>query len=742
MATRISGTTASGRKGNASQAQKDKHSRLLSWFQQEMRRQSHNRYQMALDEDYYDSIQWLPDEAAELKERGQNPTVYNEVKPTIDWLIGTERRNRVDFMVISPDGNPQSEDEAKSKTKLLKYIAEANRLEFERSRSANETFKAGLGWIEVGVSPDPEDEPIFVRSESWRNMLYDSLGTRPDLEDSRYLFRFRIMDLDIAIAFFPDKEDQLRASCVSRDEDHYLEWWNGKPMDEIDSPSAMPGKWAMYDTDSWAKNNRERVLLIEAWYKDPTTETSGLGTSAIDRVRMKMQCTVMTEKHIILDAPSPYKHNKYPFVPMWCYRRAKDNAPYGPIRTIRGPQDSLNKRMSKALFVLSTNQTIAEADAFDARIMTAEQARDELMAPDGFVLLAKGGIEKLKTHRENDVAEGHLRLAQADQATIRSASGITSENLGRDSNVTAGIALKQKAEQGGMLTAEIFDNMLLARQLEGELTLSLIEQFYNEPKIFSIEGERHKREYVRINQKDPVTGHVLNDVTARKAQFIIGEQSWRQSLQQAAFEKVMEMLTQLAPVAPQVVVALLPSVFELSDLPNKQQMLQTIRQATGMQDPDEPPTPQQQQAQQQQQALAARQLEAQMASLDAEIAKSKATGTNLDAKTLETTLKAIYVAMQAAQVVSTVPHVAGAADELLQSAGFVDKKPGMPPSPATPQPGVPPFPGMPDSARPNQHQTAEGAPPQQNEGAPQPPQLANGSMQGIETPRGSDGVIQ
>lgn len=703
----------------ATKTELELHSRLMSWFHQEMSRQAHNRYQMSLDEDYYDSMQWLPEEEAELKSRGQNPTVYNEIKPTIDWLIGMERRTRTDFNIISMhDESPEADEDAKNKTKLLKYIAEANRLEFERSSAADDTFKAGLGWIEVGISPDPEEEPIYVRSESWRNMLYDSLGPRRDLDDSRYLYRFRMVDLDIAIAYFPDKERQLRASCVSRDSDYYMEWWNNKPIDELQSYSALPGKFNMYDSDAWLNNNRERVMLIEAWHKEPTKESRG-GTSTVDRIRMKMRCTIMTEKHVVLDVDSPYKHNKYPFVPCWAYRRKKDNAPYGPIRPVRGPQDALNKRMSKALFVLSTNQVIAEAGAFDATSMSPEEARDEVRAPDGFVILAKGGLDKFKVTRENDVAQGHLQLAQADQAIIRNASGISSESLNRDTNITAGVALKQKAEQGGQLTAELFDNLLFARQLEGELTLSLIEQYYTEPKIFSVTGERNKRDYTKINQPDPANpGKKLNDITARKSQFIIGEQAWKQSLQQAAFESLMELLTNLAPTAPQIVMGLLDTVFELADIPNKRVILQRIRTITGQTDPDEPMTPEQQLAQQQQKAVAQKQMEAQMAQLDADIQKAKATGANLDAKSLETTLKALYVAMQAAQVIGQMPTITPVADELLKSAGFVDKNGGQVIAQPDPGPAGGPVPPLPN------------------------PMLGDGAATGIETPVGADNVQQ
>jgi len=104
-----------------------------------MGRQQANRYQMALDENYYDSIQWTPDEAAAVRPRGQNPIVYNEVKPTIDWLIGTEWRMRHDFKVLARnDRSKEASADAQVKTKLLKYLDDVNRASFERSLAADD----------------------------------------------------------------------------------------------------------------------------------------------------------------------------------------------------------------------------------------------------------------------------------------------------------------------------------------------------------------------------------------------------------------------------------------------------------------------------------------------------------------------------------------------------------------------------------------------------------------------------
>lgn len=695
--------------------------KLLGWFQQEMRRQSVNRFQMAMDEDYYDSEHFTAEEKAVIRARGQAPVVYNETKSTIDWLIGTERRTRVDFTIQAREESDQAEQDAQTKTKLLKYIHDANKTEFERSAVADDVFKAGIGWLEVGISEDPEDELIYTRHQSWRTMLYDSLSERRDLQDSRYLFRFRMVDLDLAMAYFPDKHMQLKAAAVSANSQNYMEWWNGRPIEDMGYGTPMPGKYTMYDSDAWINNLRERVMLIEAWYREPTNESTGVGPAALDRVRMKMRCTIFTEKHILLDQESPYKHNKFPFIPFWCYRRKRDNAPYGIARSIRGPQDSLNKRMSKVQHILAQAQIIAENDAFDDEIMTAEEAREEYSSPNGLVLLAKNGLAKVKTDRQNDVAESHVRLMDMDAAIIRNSAGVTNENLGRDTNATSGIAVQKKTDQGSILTAEVFDNLLFGRQMEGEITLSLIEQYYNQPKEFAITGERSKREYTRINQFDPVTGQILNDITARRCNFTIGEQNWKQSLQQAAAESMMQLLQQLAPTSPEVVTALLDVAVELFDLPNKSLVLQRIRSVTGMVDPNEKMTPEQERAKAEADAKKQESDQLEIDRIKEELRNLKAKTDDLIAARVKKGVESSYAAMQAGQVIATMPTVAPIADEVMKGAGYQIEQGDDPnfPVPPVAQPQQMEFPG--------------------NTNPVMPATPGIGEMRGIETPE-LDGV--
>lgn len=695
--------------------------RRKAWFQAELQRQAANRYQMALDEDYYDGLQWTPKESAELLARGQNPVVYNEVKPTIDWMIGTERRTRVDFLVANrSDDSKEAYEDAQVKTKLLKYLADVNRTAWERSRAFDDQIKAGLGWLEVGVRADPSDEPIYVRSESWRSMLYDSLGTSLTCEDWRYIFRFREVDLDIAEAVFPQQAHLLRKAVIEADRRTYLEWWNGQPLTGMTGlTSGLPGKWSPYDAEAWAANPRERVLLIECWSNEPCRETTGAGAGLHDRLRMRKRVAIMTEYDTLLETWSPYRHDRFPFIPLWCYRRKKDGAPYGMIRQLRGPQDMLNKQMSKAQFRMSVNQIRMETSALNREVMDEDELRQEAAAPDGILTFADGALQgnKVQFREGAPFVEGDLRLAEHNIQAIRMGSGVTGENRGLDTNSTSGKAVIAKQEQGSMLTTEPFDNLLLARQQEGELTLSLCEQFMTQPRVIGIPGESGRRyEYTKINYPDPHTGQIINDITRRKAAFIIGEQPWKQSLAEGAFDATMELLGQLAPVAPQVVIAILDLVFEMHpNLPKRETILQRVRGITGQNAPGEEDSPEQIQAKRQQALIAQMQFEAQTAQMRAAIKEAQAKGEKLDAEAMAKRLESLYMAAQAAQVLALAPGVTPIADELLKSAGFQDKA------------GA----GVIDPA------AAAGAVP----GAPIPdPMQADGAMAGIETQR-ADGVI-
>ncbi len=174
---------------------RERHEKRKNWFLAEAARQATNRMLMAKCENFYDGNQWTHEDSELVKSRGQAVVVYNEVKPTIDWLIGTERKTRVDFFVSAEEPGEEATQDASNKTKLMKYLDDTNRAQFERSYAFEDAAKAGLGWLEVGLRGDKSGVPIYIGAESWRNILWDSQATKRDLTDARYLFRIKVVDL-------------------------------------------------------------------------------------------------------------------------------------------------------------------------------------------------------------------------------------------------------------------------------------------------------------------------------------------------------------------------------------------------------------------------------------------------------------------------------------------------------------------------------------------------------------------
>ena len=335
-------TASSGLKMDA-ESVRQRHEQRKAWFMGEAARQAANRAMMARTEAFYDGEQWKHEDAEELRARGQRPVVYNEIKPTIDWLLGTERRTRVDFIVVAEEPGPEASEDAINKTKLMKWLDATNRAGFERSHAADDAFKGGLGWMEVGLRGDKNGPPIYIGAESWRNIIYDSRATKKDLSDARYIFRIKVVDLDVALACFPDKEQQIRA-CLQEGDDTKIfhDWMIGSglitSLDDFGMGSNNDLDYLM-DSPVDLFNGRPRVMLLECWSRIPVHNTEPNKYGIADPITYKVMCSIMTEKDTLIEAMSPFRHDRFPFIPVWAYRNKRTGLPYGPIWQLIGPQE-------------------------------------------------------------------------------------------------------------------------------------------------------------------------------------------------------------------------------------------------------------------------------------------------------------------------------------------------------------------------------------------------------------------
>lgn len=596
--------------------------KIKQWWHETRQAHSENRMEQAIDTGFYDGEQWRHEDAETVRERGQHPAVHNKTAQHINWLLGTERRTRVDYK-IHPRGDDDVES-AVTKTQLLKYVSDVNKTQFVRSRAWGDCMKAGVGWIETGIRSDPTEEPLFDRFEHWRNMWWDHLAKETDLRDARYMFRSKWLDTDILQAMIPDRKTAIERASRSdnfqnqdADDDEPTGF---TPLFRDSNGNAFLGHGrSQFDTSFTIGNRRKRNRVIECWYQMPAKATLFKGTrfpgigddiqskfneldgqvfngqdeqmasmvemglaTTYDAIQTQIHVAMFTGDFLLMNQKSPYNHNRYPFIPIWCFRRDRDGMPYSPIRNMRDAQEDLNKRKSKALFIMSTNQIIAEEDAFD----DWDEAIAEAARPDGVIKHRRGA--QFEINRELALAAEHITLMQLDMDFLADTSGVTEENLGEINNVSSGTAINLRQVQGSVVTALLFDNLRESIQLQGEIELSLVEQFYAEPKKIRIVNDRGRAEFTDVNTMgfdENGMPKIHNPITESAADFVVDTQDFRESMRIAMFDQLMEMTTRLDP---EVTMQILDLVVELSDVEGKDEIVRRIRRINGQTDPDDP----------------------------------------------------------------------------------------------------------------------------------------------------------
>jgi len=164
-------------------------------------------------------------------------------------------------------------------------------------------------------------------------------------------------------------------------------------------------------------NNAMAILLVQR---------SGSGEiRLIDFIEDSLRTldSYVAEGDLLAAGLSIFRHNRYTLTPVWCYRRSRDRLPYGVIRRVRDMQQDLNKRASKALFLLNTNQVIADEGAVD----DWDMLRDEADRPDGLIVKKAG--RELDIRRDTDAATGQIEMMQLAAQSIQKSAGVGNENL-------------------------------------------------------------------------------------------------------------------------------------------------------------------------------------------------------------------------------------------------------------------------------------------------------------------------
>ena len=423
------------------------------------------------DRDYVDNKQLTAKEISTLEGRGQPPVIDNRIKTKIDYLVGLEKQQRIDPKAMPR--TPKHETDADGATEALRYVAEEQDYDAKRSGVWRNMLVEGFGGVGVSVaeSVDYNGQPgieVRIRRYSWDRLFYDPHSAETDFSDAGYFGAILWMDYDDALAMYKDNPDAaniLESTLTNAPSDTY----DDKPKHSL-----------------WADKKRKRVRICQIWVKRDE----------------QWHFAEYTKGGILKAGPSPYKTDKGEtdceliLQSAYCDR---DNNRYGLVREMISLQDEINKRRSKSLHLLSSNQTIYEDGAID----NIEVFRREKAKADGTMKVAPGALrdQRVQTISGVEVATAQFQLLQESKNAI-DLKGPNATEMGdktQGSNAASGRAIVA-SQQGGMIQiGDLMDNL---RHLDKRVFRAMwnrIRQYWTAEKWIRVTDDEQNVKWVGVN---------------------------------------------------------------------------------------------------------------------------------------------------------------------------------------------------------------------------------------------------
>ncbi len=370
--------------------------------------------------DYYDSDQFTGDELAKLQARGQPAIVINRIKPAINGIIGVTEKGRSDPRAWPR--NPGDEDSADAATDVLRYIADFNRFKRLKQDCFLDMLVPGTMAALMGVD---EDKQVTITQVRWEEFFHDPRARRKDFKDARFLGIAKWMYQDDVAALYPGHDAAIEAT---------VENGVGGGMAPDQSYQDRPLGFSGSGGSPWVDVKQRRLMVVEMYYREGGWKRA-----------------VFTGSDILEAGDSPYLDHKgrpdCPIEAMSAYVK-RDNARYGAVWDMIGPQDEVNKRRSKALNLLATSVSrCADPSAID---VDADVARREAAQAGRGVAVRLADVAR--TPRSSKARSSCWQEAKSEIERM----GPNPAVLGRDDHDASGRALLARQQSGLMELANLY----------------------------------------------------------------------------------------------------------------------------------------------------------------------------------------------------------------------------------------------------------------------------------------------
>ena len=489
---------------------------LLQWLRDAENSTAETTWRKESAEDYrfYAGDQDYDWVKVKLESQKRPVSVFNEVKPKVDMLIGLAAQGRHDTTLVPVGGEDEALAEVMSGT--LKHYRTKLKMTRKELDCFEHTVKSGRSLLHFWVDVSNPFQPVIkARRTRGYNFFLDPNSQEYDMSDARYLFIEKWLPEEEIKVYYPGIDvgqlqgfgqryaDLPQFFNEARDLYRIVEGWFYKYERALYFVNPMTGQ-----VDSCLPSEKKQLLEgLQAAGADPQSIQFAPG------IRKVPYYAIFSGLQILEQGRSKFKWESFPAVLFGAYKNEDTNSWFSAITMMKDPQRSLNtmrRQMQHLLQTLPKGILATEVGA----ILNLEEYEERSSEPNFYLEVAKGGIDKFKFVQQPPISPIYVQVDQQASQSIKNASGIQDTLMGvQQSSREAGVTERMRQETGIAVLYLLFSNFQESRHNATRLLMSLIQQYVTMPEVIRIEGEQGAQ-LVQINTQLNRQSQGFNDITA------------------------------------------------------------------------------------------------------------------------------------------------------------------------------------------------------------------------------------
>jgi hypothetical protein len=474
--------------------------KLLKWLRDSEVSQPETWYRKDSMEDYrfYAGRQDSNQALAALNAQDRPATVFNEIKPKIDMLIGLAAQSKHDPLVepVGTEDGPLAE--------LMTGVLKHYRRKLNMSRKELEGFehavKGGRSLLHFYVNTDNPFKPqISVKRFHGRHFYLDPESQEYDMSDARFLFLESWLGAEELKQRYPDFDISQYQGWVTggaidlpsffneaRDKYRICECWYYKVEDTVWFQNPLNGQVENLSPAAFkefVKACKEGIPL------GPNGEKKQFQPpEPVPGKKKNYYYKIFSGTLTLEEGPSPYKFDGFPDALYGAYRDEDTNAWFGAIRLQKDPQRAINtmrRQLSHLLQTLPKGILVHETGA----ILNIEEYEKNSAKPGFHLELAMNGMGKYKFETQPNISPIYAQYSDVCSQSLKDISGIQNEMMGQEtSSRTPGVTVRNRQETNLAVLYTLYDNYKESRINGDKILLKFCQQYTSDGEIVRILG--------------------------------------------------------------------------------------------------------------------------------------------------------------------------------------------------------------------------------------------------------------